>query len=104
MAVKRGKRTKRVRRRILQAVKGGTLRLRKEPQAATAPTVTEESPRAGILRFDSEGWRLPEALAEEAGEVESNGIMPGRVVSVIAILAVVFIAIMAWFVSQMPEK
>jgi hypothetical protein len=103
MAVKRNKRTKRRRRRFLQAVKGGTLRLRKEPQAAAAPAATEEPPRAGVLRFDSEGWRLPEALAE-AGETESNGLKPGPVVSVIAILAVVFIAIIAWFVSQMPEK
>lgn len=104
MAVKRGKRTKRVKRRLLQAVKGGTLRLRKEPQAATAPAVAEGSSRVGVLRFDSEGWRLPEALAEEAGDNRSNGILPGRVVSVIAILAVVFIVTMAWFVSQMPEK
>jgi hypothetical protein len=104
MAVKRNRRTKRVRRRLLQAVKGGPLRLRKEPQAAAAPaTVVEEPPRAGVLRFDSQGWRLPEALAE-AGEAESNGPGTGRAVSFIAILAIVFIAIMAWFVSQMPEK
>jgi hypothetical protein len=55
------------------------------------------------MRLDSGELRLPEALAE-AGETESNGLLPGRVVSVIAILAIVFIAIMAWFVSQMPEK
>src|SRR5262249_41930245 len=103
MAVKRDKRTKRRRRGFLQAVKGGTLRLRKEPQAAPAPAAAEEPPRAGVLRFDSEGWRLPEALAE-AGETESNGLKPGWVASGIAILAIVFIAIMDWFVSQMPEK
>jgi hypothetical protein len=103
MAVKRDKRTRRRRRRFLQAVKGGTLRLRKEPQAAPAPAAAEEPPRAGVLRLDADGWRLPEALAE-AGETESNGLKPGWVVSLIAILAVVFIAIMAWFVSQMPEK
>jgi hypothetical protein len=102
MAVKRNRRTKRVRRRLLHAVKGGPFRLLKEPQAA-APAVVEEPPPAGVLRFDSKGWRLPEALAE-AGEAESNGPGSGRVVSFIAILAVVFIAIMAWFVSQMPEK
>ena len=103
MAVKRNKRTKRRRRRLLQAVKGGTLRLRKEPQTAAAPDAEEEPPRTGVLRFDSEGWRLPEALAE-AGETESNDLRSGRVVWVITILAIVFIAIMAWFVSQMPEK
>lgn len=102
MAVKRKRRTKRVRRRLLQAVKGGPLRLRKEPQAA-APAAVEEPPRVGVLLFDSKGWRLPEALAE-AGEAESNGPGTGRAVSVIVILAIIFIAIMAWFVSQMPEK
>jgi hypothetical protein len=46
---------------------------------------------------------LARSLAE-AGETESDGLKPGRVVSVIAILAIVFIAIMACFASQMPEK
>jgi hypothetical protein len=55
------------------------------------------------MRLESEGLRLPEALAE-AGEAESNSLIPGGAVSVIAILAIAFIAIMAWFVSQMPEK
>jgi hypothetical protein len=103
MALRRKKKPKRSRRRLFQAVKGGTFRLRKEPQAATAPETGKEPRPTGILRLDSEGWRLPEALAE-AGETESNSLLPGRVVSVIAILAIVFIAIMAWFVSQMPEK
>jgi hypothetical protein len=103
MALRRNKKPKRMRRRVIQAVKGGTLRLRKEPKAKATPEAGEEPRPAGILRFDSEGMRLPEALAE-AGESESNGLLPGRVVSVIAILAVVFIAIIAWFVSQMPEK
>ena len=103
MAVRRNKKPKRSKaatspggqRRYAPAAKRASsrnrARSRKEPR------------RAGVLRFDSEGWRLPEALAE-AGETESNGLLPGRVVSVIAILAIVFIAIMAWFVSQMPEK
>jgi hypothetical protein len=102
MAVKRDKRTKRRRRRLLQAVKGGTLRLRKEPQTAPAPAA-EEPPRAGSMRLNSEELRLPGALAE-AGETESNGLKPGRAVAIIATLSIVFIAIMAWFVSQMPEK
>jgi hypothetical protein len=71
--------------------------MRKEPQAAA------ENHHAGVLRFDSEGWRLPEALVE-ASETGSTDFMPGRVMLVITILAIVFIAIMAWFVSQMPEK
>jgi hypothetical protein len=80
------------------------LRLRKEPQAAPAPAAPKEATPAGILRFEAEKWRLPEGLAEEASEGESNGITPGRVVSVITILAAIFIAIMAWFVSRMPQK
>lgn len=71
--------------------------MRKEPQAAA------ENHHAGVLRFDAEEWRLPEALAE-ASETGSTDFMPGRVMLVITILAIVFIAIMAWFVSQMPEK
>ena len=92
-------------RRLLQAVKGGPFRLRKRRRAAVpAPSDNGAAARsAGVLRYDSDGWRLPEGLAE-AGETESNGVRSGRAVAIIAILAIVFIAIMAWFVSQMPEK
>jgi hypothetical protein len=103
MAVNGHKRTRRERRRRRQAIIGGTLRLRDETSAATTPDAAEEPHDAGILRPDSEKWRLPEALAE-AGEADSSSLKPGRVMSVITILAIVFIAIMAWFVSQMPEK
>jgi hypothetical protein len=97
MAVKRNKRTRRGRSRLSHAVKGGTFRLRKEPQPAA------ENPHTGALRFDSEESRLPEALAE-ASETASTDFMPGRVMLVITILAVVFIAIITWFVSRMPQK
>ena len=73
------------------------------PVAAAAPDAAAENHRDGALRLDPEGWRLPEALAE-AGETGSTDIMPGRVMLVITILAIIFIAIMAWFVSQMPGK
>jgi hypothetical protein len=59
--------------------------------------------RTGAIRFGSEDWRLPEALAE-AGETGSTNVRRGRVMLVVSILAIIFIAIMAWFVSQMPEK
>ncbi len=105
MAVKRNKKTRRGRRRQYQAVKGGPLRLRKESQAIAlpAPNGDEEAHSAGVMRLDSGGLHLPEALAE-AGENESNSLMPGRVVMIIVGLAIVFISIMAWFVSKMPEK
>ncbi|MBO0724639.1 MAG: hypothetical protein J2P52_03485 [Blastocatellia bacterium] len=103
MAVNGRKRTRRGRRRRRQAIIGGTLRLRNETPVASAPDAAEGPHHAGILRPDSEEWRLPEALAE-AGEADSNSFRPGRVMSAITILAIVFIAIMTWFVSQMPEK
>ncbi len=90
-------------RQAIRAVKGGTSRLRKEPRSASTPETAKEYRSAGVLRFETQEYRLPEALAE-AGETESNGVAPGRVVMVIATLAIVFIAIMAWFVSQMQEK
>lgn len=105
MALKRSKKTKSRRRRFLQVVRGGHLRLRNRSRAATPPpTDNGAAARApGVLRFDSDGSRLPKGLAE-ASETESNGLMPGPVVLVIAALAIIFISIMAWFVSQMPKK
>jgi len=105
--MKRRKQSKSRRRRFHQAVKGGLFRLRKKhpPAEATAP-VEDTMPHnrsVGVLRFDAEHLHLPEALAE-AGENEPDGILPGRVVIIITGLALVFIAIIAWLVSQMPEK
>ncbi|HEY6401792.1 MAG TPA: hypothetical protein VI479_10315, partial [Blastocatellia bacterium] len=91
------------RRRLPHAVKGGAHRLRKEPRSTTEPDVAVRNHRAGAMRFDSEDWRLPEALAE-ASETGSTNVMRGRVMLVVSILAIIFIAIMAWFVSQMPAK
>src|SRR5262245_17484784 len=105
MAVKRNKKTKSRRRRLLNAVRGGPFRLR-QPSHAPTPAQTDNgaaAPAPGVLRFDQDGWRLPKGLAE-ASETEPNGLMPGPVVLVIAALAIIFISIMAWFVSQMPEK
>lgn len=79
--------------------------MRKKPQPA-APSPPNDVATAhpfGVRRFDSNEIHLPEALAE-AGEAESHGLMPGRVVLIIVFLAIVFISIMAWFVSRMPEK
>jgi hypothetical protein len=107
MALKRRKQSKSKRRRIHQAVKGGPFRLRKKPQVLVAAPPVEEAPPphspVGVLRFDAEHLHLPDALAE-AGENEPSGMAPGRVVMTIAGLAIVFIAIIAWLVSQMPEK
>src|SRR5262245_32508693 len=105
MAVKREKKARSAKRRLLQAVKGGPFRLRNKRQAGapTPPDPGVEPRPAGVLRFDSEKFHLPESLAV-AGETESNGALPGRVMLIITVLMIVFISIMAWFVSQMPEK
>ncbi len=89
------------------AVRGGLFRLRKrsEPRAPepTELSAPEHANHAGVLRFDEEHLHVPEALAA-AGEYETESLMPGRVVIIITVLAVVFIALIAWFVSQMPAK
>jgi hypothetical protein len=106
MAVKRGRKSKRIRRRLRHVVKGGPFRLREKPAAAEPAAASDtqaHNDQHGILRFDEGTLHVPGALAE-AGESESNGLMPGPVVTVITILAVAFIAVIAWFVSQMPEK
>lgn len=80
--------------------------MRKKKEPAVPVPSDGAAPRdhnhvAGVLRLEDESWRLPEALTE-AGEAESNGLAPGRVVIVITTLAIIFIAIIAWFVSRMP--
>ncbi|MGE0131676.1 MAG: hypothetical protein AB7U82_26635 [Blastocatellales bacterium] len=105
--MKRKKQSRSRRRRLYQAVKGGPLRFRKkkEPAIPISPdgATAHNTHTAGILRLEDDNWRLPEALAE-AGETEENGMRPSSVVIVITSLAIIFITIIAWFVSQMPEK
>jgi hypothetical protein len=88
-------------------VKGGPTRLRKkkEPSIAEHPTAgaAAHTNHAGILRFEDEHLHLPEGLAE-AGDTEAEGLLPGRVVIVITLLAIIYIVIIAWFVSQLPER
>lgn len=82
------------------------MRKKKEPAAPIQPdgAATQHNNHiAGVVRMEDDSWRLPGALTE-AGEVEDNGLAPGGVVIVITILAVIFIAIIAWFVSQMPSN
>ncbi len=104
------KRRKSKRRALRRTVRGGLSRLRKQiappAQAAATDERNGSGSSAGILRPGSGYLRLPDALAE-AGETEADDSpvwMPGRIVLTITALAVVFIAIIAWFVSQMPVK
>lgn len=105
--MKRGRKSKSRGRRFHPAVKGGLFRLRKKKEPVTptpphSPAPQNNNHAAGVMRLDDDHWRLPDALAE-AGETEENGLMPGRVVVVITTLAIIFIVIIAWFVSQMPD-
>ena len=101
-------------RAIRRAVHGGLSRLRKQSLSTAAGHARDERLSstngshhdAGILRPDTGYLRLPESLAE-AGDAESESTpvwAPGPVVLTIAGGAIVFIAIIAWFVSQMPGK
>ncbi len=83
-------------RRRRHAVKGGTVRLTSSP-----PDTADNG--LGILRPNTGDFRLPDALIE-AGDNRERGLMPGRVSLTIAALALIFIAIITWFVSQMPDK
>ena len=80
---------KRVRRRDVREPKGG--RARRE----TPPSVN------GIMRPDTGALRMPSDLNDED---RSRSLLPNNVVLVITLLALLFIAIIAWFVSRMPAK
>lgn len=64
--------------------------------------VMESANRAGIIRPNTGAFRLPADL-NELGSEKSNG-QPARIVYVIIGLALTFIAIITWFVAQMPDK
>jgi hypothetical protein len=113
--MKQGKHQKRWRQRWRKVVHGGPTRMLKPRSAPTprkAETPLDESPSLpvpsddnnGVLRFDRAS-RLPTALAE-ASEYEDGqrSWMPGSLVMTISLLAIVFIVIITWFISQMPDK
>ncbi len=88
-------------RRSHQAVRGGTTRLI-NPSLASPPA-TNGNGGQGILRPNTGQLKLPDSLVE-AGDNKPHKLMPGPFMLTIALLAVIFIAIIAWFVSQMPGK
>ncbi|MFN0084435.1 MAG: hypothetical protein ACKVX9_03515 [Blastocatellia bacterium] len=95
------------RRALRRAVRGGISRLRKQvrPETQSAAESSASPAAPGILRPDAASWRLPDGLAE-AGESDSQegawSWMPGAVVITITALALLFISVIAWFVSRMP--
>ncbi|HEX5732749.1 MAG TPA: hypothetical protein VF131_07945 [Blastocatellia bacterium] len=61
----------------------------------------ESTNNAGIIRPNTEDMNLPSGL-DNLGEGQQTD-HPSRVVLVIVMLALIFIAIIAYFVSQMPD-
>ena len=62
-----------------------------------------ENPPAinGVMRPDTGALGVPSDLNDED---KSTSLLPNKVVLVITLLALLFIAIIAWFVSRMPAK
>lgn len=97
MALKESpKKRQKMRRRAAQAVRGGLTRLKR--RVAPAPTPAAKPLPLGVLRPDPEKTR-------SAGEWVDSHQLPAeeatRVVRVIVLLACLWMAIIAWFISQM---
>lgn len=102
-----GKTQKRWRRRFRKVVYGGTTRLLKPVSAENSsglvhPDSQPDLAEDGVLRLDR-SKRLPTALAEASDRGE-DGWMPSRLVIIITLLAIVFIAIITRFIAAMPNK
>ena len=90
----------------------GWYRLRKrEDNPETTKVYTEQeiqnlsrasTNNVGIIRPDADDLHLPSDLLDSTDGTKSSG--PPTVLFVIIMLAVIFIAIIAHFVSLMPEK
>jgi hypothetical protein len=96
-------------KKLRRLVRGGTTRLQKPallPAKKPSETLREPSNGSlsdgGVLRLDKSN-HLPTALAE-ASEDGPNSLMPGPLVITITLAAIIFIAIITWFISQMPNK
>ena len=79
-------------------------RLRKPPgrEPKRSEAKGETPPAAnGIIRPDTGRLGMPSDLN---GERQGGSLLPDRVVLVITLLALLFIATIAWFVSKMPPK
>ena len=79
------------------------LQTRAGREAKVRPATTSESTTktGGVMRPDTGALRVPSDLNDED---RGSSILPNKVVLVIALLALLFIAIIAWFVAHMPAK
>ena len=104
MAIKRKKGRNKRQFPNRNAVKGGTTRLINPRISAKSDEPAGLSENGlGMLRPDSKSLHLPDALIEASG-ARHEGSAQGRLMLLIVIMAVVFISIITWFVSNMPEK
>ena len=130
--MKHGKLTRRLQKKVRKVISGGTTRLLK-PEVIETEIAPDEMPltlddevapdesfnfpvpddalavqpssdiyAGGVLRLDKSS-RLPTALAE-ASEHNEHGWLPGTLVITISLLAILFIVMITWFISQMPAK
>jgi hypothetical protein len=103
------KRNKENQRRKRRLIKGGTTRLispkklTAEIQDPGALTTSAPGNGSGILRPDLDKLHMPDSLIE-AGDAKASDLMPGGFMLTIMGLAIVFIVVVAWFVSQMPDR
>ena len=79
------------------------LRRRAGGEAKVQPAAKSESSLRveGVMRPDTGALRVPTDLEEQD---TGSSILPNKVVLVITLLALLFIAIIAWFVAHMPPK
>ena len=114
--MKHGKLKRRLQRKVRKVISGGTTRLLK-PEIIEAEIAPDEMPgspdesfnlpvpdndTSGVLRLGKSS-HLPTALAE-ASEHNEHGWLPSALVITITLMAILFIAIITWFISQMPGK
>ena len=118
--MKHGKLTRRLQRKVRRVISGGTTRLLKplikaESAQDEMPASPDESSNVpvsdnpvannydgGVLRLGKSS-HLPTALAE-ASEHNEHGWLPSALVITITLMAILFIAIITWFISRMPGK
>jgi hypothetical protein len=97
--MRRSKQAKEGRRRRPKVVSGGPVRLTSTKKLHADPSLESvtrsSSNNLGILRPDA---------PNDAGDVRTSALLPGRIMLTITILALIFITIITWFVSRMPAK
>jgi hypothetical protein len=96
------------RRGARHAVKGGTTRLTsplkiKPPEQAPPPSALISSDSVH-QRQELNNFNVPAALVEASGTKQRTHWLPGNLMLTVIALALVFIAVIFWFVSHMPDQ